>query len=228
MNIPTTAAYTAKPQFSGKKLNFWAGASLVTTGLASLAGSYGMNHWTQTGQTRTALHQQVDTIQTLNKLVESKKNSPRQADYQILLQKELADTVYLLDQSVNVANGRPSIQPDQYWKQVGLKVDELLFSQDLLKNAKDVKSLKDAEALYEQWTDRVLVKVIQGPGQAEAKKAEAKAFFQAIDKQENWQLGLMIAMLSGLGLGSPMLLYSAFQKKQAPNKTEVKPPASGS
>jgi hypothetical protein len=38
----------------------------------------------------------------------------------------------------------------------------------------------------------------------------------------------MIAMLSGLGLGSPMLLYSAFQKKQAPNKTEVKPPASGS
>jgi hypothetical protein len=217
MNLSTPTAYTAKPQFSGKKVNFWAGASMVATGLASLAGSYGMNHWTQTGQTRAALHQQVETIQTLNQLVESKKNSPRQADYQLLLQKELADTVYLLDQSVNVANGRPSVQPDQYWKQVGLKVDELLFSQDLLKNAKDVKSLKDAEALYDQWSDRVLVKVLQGPGQAEAKKAEAKAFFQAIDKQENWQLGLMIAMLSGLGLGSPMVLYSAFQKKQTAN-----------
>jgi hypothetical protein len=201
------------PQFGGKSLNFWSGMTLLAAGIGSFMGQYGMNHWTRDGQARVALNQQVQTIQTLEKLSESKKNTPREADYQLLIQKEMSDMIYMVDQDLNAFNGRPQVQQDNFWKQLGLKVDEIMFTKDVLAQAKNVHSLKDAEALYDQWADRVLVKVVSSHQDATTRKAEAKVFFESLSSQNKWDQGLYWAMLAGLGLGSPLALASLFQKK---------------
>lgn len=215
----------AAPQFSGKSLNFWSGLTLMAAGAGSFLGQYGLDNWTRTGQARQALNQQVQTIQTLEKLSETKKNTPREADYQLLLQKEVSDMIYMVDQDINAFNNRPQVQQDNFWKQLGLKVDEIMFTKDVLAQAKNIHSVKDAETLYDQWADRVLIKVIANHQDATSRKAEAKVFFETLSDQNKWDQGLFIAMLAGLGLGSPLALASLFQKKDTKKPSDAKKPA---